>query len=136
MSGRLFRYLLVACGTLCVTLGVIGIFVPLMPTTVFLLLAASCYSRSSERHYQRLTNNRWLGAYIRNSREGRGLTPRQKTATLALLWVGIGATATFSVSAWWVRVILGAVAVGVTIHVAKLPVAVPTSLPEPHDARS
>jgi uncharacterized membrane protein YbaN (DUF454 family) len=107
-----------------------------MPTTVFLLLAAACYARSSDHHYQRLTNNRWLGAYIRNSHEGRGMTRRHKTVTLTLLWLCIGATATFSVSAWWLRVLLAAVAFGVTIHVAKLPVAIPTPLPEPHDARS
>jgi uncharacterized membrane protein YbaN (DUF454 family) len=53
MSGRLWKVLLIACGTLCVGLGVIGIFLPIMPTTVFLLMAAACYARSSDRFYQR-----------------------------------------------------------------------------------
>lgn len=125
MTARLLRFLLIICGTLSVALGIIGIFVPLMPTTVFLLLAATCYARSSDKHYQRLMNNRWLGSYIRNSREGRGMTRRHKAVTLTLLWVGIGATIVFSLEAWWARACLAAIAIGVTLHVARLPVAQP-----------
>ena len=123
MRGRLFRALLVVCGTLSVALGVLGIFLPLLPTTVFLLLAAACYARSSERFYLKLINSPWLGGYIRNQREGRGMRKRDKVATIALLWVGIGATAIWTVDAWWVRLVLVAIAAGVTLHVVKLPVA-------------
>jgi uncharacterized membrane protein YbaN (DUF454 family) len=130
MSGALFRVILVAAGTLSVALGIIGIFVPLMPTTVFLLLAAACYARSSDRHYKWLMRNRWLGAYIRNSREGRGMTKRHKAFTLALLWVGIGATCLFSVESWWGRALLAAIATGVTVHVARLPI--PSPIVTPH----
>jgi uncharacterized protein len=121
MTSRLMKALLVACGTICVALGVIGIFLPLMPTTVFLLLAAACYARSSERFYQKLVTNRWLGGYIAASREGRGMTGRQKAVTLGLLWVGIGATAVWTAHAWWLRALLLAIAVSVTVHVARLP---------------
>src|SRR5687767_10701169 len=127
MSRSVFRVILVACGTLCVVLGIIGIFVPLMPTTVFLLLAAACYARSSEERYRRLLAHKWLGPYIRNSRERRGMTRRHKTVTLALLWIGIGATAALSVESWWTRTLLGAIAVAVTIHVARLPLAPPAA---------
>jgi uncharacterized membrane protein YbaN (DUF454 family) len=126
MSRALFRVILVAAGTLSVALGIIGIFVPLMPTTVFLLLAAACYARSSDRHYQWLMHNRWLGTYLRNSREGRGMTKRHKAVTLALLWVGIGATCVFSIESWWGRALLMAIATGVTVHVARLPMPSPT----------
>ena len=115
------RGLLVACGTLCVGLGLVGVFLPLMPTTVFLLLAAACYARSSDRFYQRLVNHRFLGAYIRNSREGRGMRRRDKTITLVLLWVGIGATIVWSADALWLRLLLLAIAAAVTVHVAKIP---------------
>ncbi len=121
MSGRLWKLLLVACGTLCVGLGVIGIFLPIMPTTVFLLMAAACYARSSERFYQRLLNQRYLGSYIRNHREGRGMKRRDKAVTLVLLWIGIGATIVCSVDALWGRLLLLAIATGVTVHVAKIP---------------
>ncbi len=123
------KMVLVACGSIAVALGVIGIFVPLMPTTVFLLLAAACYARSSDRFYRKLIENRWLGSYIRNSREGRGMTRRQKIVTLLSLWLGIGASMIWSVEAAWVRVILALIASGVTIHVARLKVAAPVVLP-------
>ncbi len=120
MSKRLFQALLVTCGTFCVALGVLGIFVPLLPTTVFLLLAAACYARSSERFHQKLLNHRWLGGYIRNYREGRGMSPREKTWTLLVLWIGIGASAVVSVHAWWLRGLLVIIAIAVTVHVARL----------------
>ena len=125
------KFVLIVCGSLAVALGVIGIFVPLMPTTVFLLLAAACYARSSARFYDRLLNNRWLGGYIRNSREGRGMTRRQKASTLALLWLGIGASAAWSVEAWWIRALLLLIAASVTVHVARLKAA-PLALPSPN----
>jgi uncharacterized membrane protein YbaN (DUF454 family) len=121
MSSRILKALLIACGTLCVALGVIGIFLPLMPTTVFLLLAAACYARSSDRFYKKLIENRVLGAYIRNSREGRGMKRRDKTITLLLLWVGIGVTIVWTAHTLWLRLLLLAIAAGVTIHVAKIP---------------
>ena len=131
MSGRLLKALLIALGTISVALGVIGIFLPLMPTTVFLLLAAACYARSSERFYQRLINHRYLGSYIRNSREGRGMRRRDKVITLGLLWVGIGATMVFSVQAIWLRLLLLVIAVSVTVHVARIPAFRPAVSLEP-----
>lgn len=97
-----------------------GIFVPLLPTTVFLLLAAFCYARSSERLYHRLLNDRWLGEYIKNYRAGRGMPLRAKVVTLLALWLTIGFTARFGVSAWWGRLALLGVAVGVTIHLVRI----------------
>ena len=120
MSKKLLQGLLVTCGTLCVGLGILGIFLPLLPTTVFLLLAAACYARSSERFHQKLVNHRFLGAYIRNYRDGRGMAPREKAITIGLLWIGIGATMIWSVSAWWLRGVLLLIAVSVTVHVARL----------------
>ena len=134
MSARIWKALLIVCGTLCVALGVLGIFLPLMPTTVFLLLAAACYARSSERFYQRLVNHRLLGHYIRSSREGRGMRRRDKTITLVLLWASIGATTIWSVDATWLRVLLLGTAFGVTVHVAKLPAFRPAADPGPENA--
>jgi len=125
------RVLLIACGTLCVALGVIGMFLPLMPTTVFLLMAAACYARSSDRFYQRLVNHRILGVYIRNSREGRGMRKRDKVITLVLLWASIGATMIWTAKTWWLRLILLAIATGVTVHVARLPAFRPATEPMP-----
>ena len=121
MNSRFMRAVLVVCGTLFVALGTLGIFLPLLPTTIFLLLAAACYARSSERFYRKLIENRMLGAYIRNHREGRGVRRRDKVVTLIALWAGIGATAIWSVDALWLRLLLVGIAIAVTIHVARLP---------------
>lgn len=121
------RMLLIALGTFFVLLGVVGIFVPLIPTTSPLLVAAWCYARSSPRFYHWLLNNPWFGAYIRNYREGRGLPARSKAVTLATLWLGIGATVLLIQPRWWVDLLLLAVAVGVTIHIVMLK----TLRPEP-----
>ncbi len=91
-------------------------FVPLLPTTPLLLLAAICYARSSPRFYNWLMTNRWCGEYIRNYRAGRGIPRKQKVLTILLLWLTIGYAVWFVVSLWWVRLILGGIAVGVTLH--------------------
>ena len=130
------KFVLVACGTLSVGLGVVGIFVPLMPTTVFLLLAAACYARSSDRFYRRLVNSPWLGTYIRNSREGRGMSRRDKAVTLALLWVGMGATIAVSVEAAWLQGLLLLIAAAVTVHVARIKAPAAAVMASPGDATS
>jgi uncharacterized membrane protein YbaN (DUF454 family) len=84
------RILFIIAGTVCVALGVIGIFLPLMPTTVFLLLAAYFYSRSSDRFYQMLLKNRYLGTYIHNYRAGHGMTFRHKVNSVTMLWLTVG----------------------------------------------
>lgn len=121
--------LLIVLGTLCVALGILGMVVPLLPTTVFLLLAAFFYARSSERFYHWLMTNRLFGECLRNYREGRGIPLKQKIVTIALLWPSIGYAAFFVVSLWWVKVILLAIAAGVTLHL----VTIKTYKPAPRD---
>jgi len=113
---RVSRLLLVVGGTLCVALAMLGVFVPLLPTTPFLLLAAFLYARSSERFHTRLLTNRLVGGYIRRYQERRSMTRRHKILTLVLLWTVIGCSACFVVSLWWARLLLAAVAVSVTAH--------------------
>ncbi|HEX8189356.1 MAG TPA: YbaN family protein, partial [Pyrinomonadaceae bacterium] len=81
------RALLVAAGSACLALAVLGVFLPLLPTTPFLLLASACYVRSSERLHGWLMGNRLLGGYIRNFKERRGVPLRAKVTTVALLWL-------------------------------------------------
>lgn len=111
------RKLLIGAGTLSTGLGIIGIFVPILPTTPFLLLAAACYMRSSERFYQWFIGNRIFGAYVKNYIEGRGMPARIKVLTILLLWLTIGLTVTFGVQNTIVRVVLICVAIGVTTHI-------------------
>ena len=112
------RYIYITLGTVCVGLGVLGIFLPLMPTTVFLLGAAFFYSRSSERFYAWLLDNRIFGEYIRNYREGRGMTVRHKTKAVLVLWVTIGISI-WLVDSLAVRIILVLVGAGVSIFLLR-----------------
>lgn len=115
------RIAILSLGCISLFVGVIGIFLPLIPTTGPLLLAAVCFDRSSPRFHSWLMNNRYLGGYIKNYREGRGLPMMQKVCTIGLLWTTITISILFAVNAWWGRALLAAVAIGVTWHVASLP---------------
>ena len=124
---ELRKTILIVCGTVSVGLGAVGVFVPLLPTTVFLLLAAYCYARSSQKFYDWLLGNRWFGEYIRNYREGRGIPLKQKIFSISLLWLTIGYSAWFAVSLWWVRLLLLVIAIGVTIHLVTIKTYKPDS---------
>jgi uncharacterized protein len=76
-------------GTFFVFLGVLGIVLPLLPTTIFLILASGCYLRGSPRLYRMLMEHRHLGPYIRNVKEGRGMPLRAKVVTLVVLWASL-----------------------------------------------
>nr|VFJ72966.1 MAG: hypothetical protein BECKFW1821C_GA0114237_104124 [Candidatus Kentron sp. FW] len=125
------RVLLIILGTLCVALGVLGMLLPLLPTTPFLLLAATCYSRSSERFYRWLVTNRWCGENIRNYREGLGIPLKQKVLAILVLWLVIGSTAWLATSRGWIRWILLCVAVGVTVYLVKMKTCKPKATPGP-----
>ena len=99
------NHILIIAGTFFVILGVLGIFLPVLPTTPFLLLAAACYFRSSDRFYHWLVNNRILGTYIRNYLEGRGMSMKNKIITLVLLWITIGLTIIFGIQNIFIRII-------------------------------
>ena len=86
-SDKLRRRLFVTAGTIALVIGVVGIIIPVLPTTPFLLLAAICYMRGSQRLYNALLCNRFVGNYVRNYLEGRGMSLRRKIWTLTLLWL-------------------------------------------------
>jgi uncharacterized membrane protein YbaN (DUF454 family) len=114
------KHMWVIGGTVCIGLGILGIFLPVLPTTPFFLLAAFCYGRGSKSFYRWLVNRSLLGAYIRSYREGRGIPLKQKLLTLALLWLTIGFTIGFVDTTWWLKALLLVVAAGVTIHLIKI----------------
>ena len=87
---RLLRYTLFAIGWLSVALGVIGIFLPVLPTTPFLLLAAACFARSSPRFYQWLVDHPRLGPWIRDYLDGNGIPLKGKVYAIGLMWLSIG----------------------------------------------
>lgn len=123
-AARSFSYfcvvktLFVVLGALSLLLGLVGIFVPLLPTTPFLLLAAALWVRSSPRLYAWLLAHRRLGPYIRNFRENRAIPLHAKILSVTLLWATLLYCIFFVVEEWWwAQLALLAVAVGVTWHI-------------------
>ena len=117
---RVHKWLFIAAGVLAIGLGTAGIFLPLLPTMPFLLVAAACFIRSSDKLYRWLITHRWFGSYIRNYREHKAITKQSKVVTLVLLWGTIGYTGFAVVSSWVLRIVLLIVVVGVTIHILSL----------------
>ena len=113
--------LLIVLGHICVGLGAIGIVLPLIPTTPFLLLAAACYARGSERFYNWLLNNKYFGSYIRDYREGRGIPLKAKITAIILIWVTIGLSAVFFVPLLPVQILLFVIAGVITTYLLRLP---------------
>jgi len=116
-SNLLLKWILITMGTIFVGIGIIGIFIPILPTTPFLLLAAACYARSSTRFYNWLINNKLIGTYIKNYREGKGVPLKVKVFTILLLWITILFSVFFILLISWIKIILIIIAIGVTIHI-------------------
>lgn len=127
MKKKARSILLITLGTLCVVLAGLGVFIPILPTTPFLLLAAYLYARSSERFLNWLLTNRLFGRFISNYRSGLGIPLLQKILTIVALWATIGTSIALFVDAWWLRILLLLIAVGVTIHL----IHVKTLRPQP-----
>lgn len=116
----------IVLGFVFVALASVGVFLPLLPTVPFLLLAAWFFAGSSERFHKWLLNHRIFGEYIRNYKEKKGMLLRHKIQSLALLWAGIGYTFFFAMKdvdpdkLFYIRIFLAVVLIGVTTHLLML----------------
>ncbi len=108
-------------GSVSVLLGVIGIFVPLWPTTCFLLLAGWCFARSSPRAERWLHENRLFGKYLKDYRERGIISSRVRHTSLTVLWICIGISTVLLMNRLWAVAILLFVALAVTVHLYSLP---------------
>lgn len=120
-QGRLKKGFYVIGGTVFLVLGAIGIILPILPTTPFLLLSAACYLRGSERMHRWLLNNRWFGSYIRNFKEGKGIPIKGKISALIMVWLTISFSALFIIDILAVQIVLFAIAIFVSIYLIQLP---------------
>ncbi|AXF56943.1 YbaN family protein [Salicibibacter kimchii] len=107
------------CGSLSVGLGVLGIILPLLPTTPFLLLAAACYVRSSDKLYHWLITNKHFGPYIKNYREGKGIPLKAKVMAVVVLWVSLSFTIFFIIPLVSIQLLLFIIGACVTWYILK-----------------
>ena len=114
---NLRKYVLIITGSFLVGLAVLGIFIPILPTTPFLLLASSCFIKSSPKFYNWLINNKQLGKYIKNYRENKGVPLKVKITSISFLWGTITYSFFFITQIWTIRIILLLIAIGVTLHI-------------------
>ena len=115
-SPGLYRYLYFTSGILLVAIGIIGIFLPILPTTIFLILASACFVKGSPRANEWLRNHKILGAYIKNYQDKSGLTIKAKIINIFFLWIMILSSVYFFTEEFYIRLLLLAIAIGVTIH--------------------
>jgi len=111
------KYLLILLGSICLVLGVIGIFLPLLPTTPFLLLSAALYVRSSEMLYQWLIHQKHLGNYIRNFREYKAIPLRAKIISTSMVWITLTYCAITVSDEVLIKVLFLILATGITWHI-------------------
>ncbi|MDI6766886.1 MAG: YbaN family protein [Bacteroidota bacterium] len=114
------KIIFIVIGTISVTLGIIGIFVPLLPTTPLLLLGAACFAKSSVKFHNWLFHNRWFGRYLTNYREGKGIPVRIKVLSIVVLWIVVGCGMIFSEISEILKILLIMVGIAVTIHLMLL----------------
>ncbi|MBQ0719715.1 MAG: YbaN family protein [Gammaproteobacteria bacterium] len=120
MANNVMRWLLLGIGNISVALGVIGILLPLLPTTPFLLLAAACYVRSSETFYGWLVSHPVLSKYILAYLNGEGIPRKAKYYTLFTMWLTMAVSAAI-VPLWQVQVLLLCIALLVSTYIWRLP---------------
>ncbi len=111
------RVLLIVCGCMAMILGIMGIFLPLLPTTPFLLLAAACFFRSSPRLYQWLINHKQMGPYIRNFREHKAIPLKAKIISVSMVWITMLIAAFGVVPYLWIRIGLLLLAAAISWHI-------------------
>jgi uncharacterized membrane protein YbaN (DUF454 family) len=120
-SSGVARLWFLAAGHLSVGLAILGAFLPLLPTTPFLLLAAACYARGSSRFYNWLLNSRGFGPVIRNWREHRAVALRHKLLAIGVITVSIGSTVFFFMPHIAGKVVLSGLGLGWIAVLLRLP---------------
>jgi uncharacterized membrane protein YbaN (DUF454 family) len=115
------KFFFISLGTISLILGFAGLFLPVLPTTPLVLLAAACYYRSSERLHKWILRSKWFGEIISNYQAGRGITRKTKIKALGLLWFTITISALFYVESSMIRVMMLGIALVVSVYLIRLP---------------
>lgn len=116
----IIKYTLLISGYISLALGIIGIFIPILPTTPFLLLAGVCFAHSAPKMYDRLINTRYIGKIIKDYREGKGMPASAVAVSITFLWIMILLSVFFATDTLWVKLLLISIAIAVSIHIYML----------------
>jgi len=120
MLSKTKKIIYISTGTLFVGLGVAGIFIPILPTTPFLLVAAALYAKSSKKFLNMLLGNRFFGSIIRNYREKKGMSLKVKILTISFLLITISFSIFLFADNLIIIILLAVVAAGVSTHILLL----------------
>lgn len=121
INNNFLRWLLFCCGWVSIVAGVAGIFLPLLPTVPFLLLATACFARSSERFHAWLIEHNHFGPLIRSYRENGCIPRKAKRVAIGMIWISFTLSAFLFVQQSWARIILFMIAAAVTSYLCRLP---------------
>ena len=119
------RWILIGCGWVSVLAGVVGIFLPIVPTVPFLLLAAVCFGKSSQRFHAWLIEHNHLGPLIRDYLHGGVIPLRAKRLAIGMVWVSFPASALLFIKVQWLSFLLIALAAAITLYLLRLPTTPP-----------
>ncbi len=120
-KNKITRFFLIIFGSLSVVFAVLGIFLPLLPTTPLLLLAAYFFGKSSDRIHNWLINNKWFGSYIKNYQAGKGIPVHSKITAILSMWLVLIASGVWGTDLLIIRIVLFLAGTGVTIHLLRMP---------------
>jgi uncharacterized membrane protein YbaN (DUF454 family) len=115
------RYFLILIGWLSIVVGTIGIFLPILPTTPFILLAAWCFARSSQHFHHWLISNRFFGPMVRDWEAGKGIPLTVRYYALCMLWVSLLGSM-WLVGTWWSVIILVSCGLFASHYIASIPI--------------
>jgi uncharacterized membrane protein YbaN (DUF454 family) len=121
VTNKILRIVLLSIGLCATALGILGIFLPLLPTVPLLLLAAACFARSSEHFHSWLLEHPQLGPMLNSFLDGQGIPLRAKITAISLIWISIPVSALFFLDQLWLKVFLIALGLCVTIYLLRLP---------------
>ena len=123
-TGTIKRYIYLIVGSLALAAGILGVFLPILPTTPFVLLAAWCFLRSSEKLYEWVINNETFGPTVLNFQQGKGITQKTRIRAIVMMWVTISVSAYFFVSNLYVIALMYLIAISVSLYLFRLPTVI------------
>lgn len=114
---KLKKILLMIIGTISLAIGIVGIILPVLPTTPFLLLSLYCYLKSSKRLYNFILSNKYLAPYVKDYISGKGIPLGAKKKAIFLIWLTMSLSIIFIVDKLFLRVILVIIACLVSAYI-------------------